>query len=93
MNILLIGTAIMIIINAMICLFRVIKGPTIQDRVLAINIVGSKMLIILVLLAFILRSSVYLDVAVLLILLNFVVIVTISRYLETKSGEVNQIDR
>jgi multicomponent Na+:H+ antiporter subunit F len=79
----------MIIVNAIICLFRVIKGPTIQDRVLAINIVGSKMLIILVLLAFVLRSSIYLDVAILLILLNFVVIVTISRYLETYSGKVN----
>jgi multicomponent Na+:H+ antiporter subunit F len=68
-------------------------GPTIQDRVLAINIIGSKMLIILVLIAFIFKNSIYLDVAILLVLLNFVTILVISRYLETYGGEVNQIER
>ena len=93
MNIFLTGTAIIVILNALVCLYRVIKGPTIQDRVLAINIVGSKTLIILVLVAFIFKSSIYLDVAILLVLLNFIVIVIVSRYLEAYGREANQIDR
>ena len=93
MNTFLIATAIVIIVNAFICLYRVVRGPTIQDRILAINIVGSKTLIILVLMAAILQSSIYLDVAILLVLLNFILIVVISRYLETHGREVNQIDR
>ena len=93
MNIFLTGTAIIVIINALVCLCRVIIGPTIQDRVLAINIVGSKTLIILVLVAFIFKSSIYLDVAILLVLLNFIVIVIVSRYLEAYGREANQIDR
>jgi len=93
LNTLLIATAIVIIVNAFICLYRVVRGPTIQDRVLAINIVGSKTLIILVLMSAILQSSIYLDVAILLVLLNFILIIAISRYLETHGREVNQIDR
>ena len=93
MNIFLTGVAIIVLINALVCLYRVIIGPTIQDRVLTINIVGSKTLIILVLMAFILKSSIYLDVAILLILLNFIVMVVVSRYLEAYGREVNQIDR
>ena len=93
MNIFLTGTAIIVILNAFVCLYRVIKGPTIQDRVLTINIVGSKTLIILVLMAFIFKSSIYLDVAILLVLLNFIVMIVVSRYLETYGREVNQIDR
>ena len=93
MNIFLTGAAIIVTINALVCLYRVIKGPTIQDRVLAINIVGSKTLIILVLVAFIFKSSIYLDVAILLVLLNFIVIVIVSRYLEAYGREANQIDR
>ena len=93
MNIFLTGTAIIVILNALVCLYRVIKGPTIQDRVLAINIVGSKTLIILVLVAFIFKSSIYLDVAILLVLLNFIIIVIVSRYLETCGREVDQIGR
>ena len=93
MNIFLTGTAIIVIINAFVCLYRVIKGPTIQDRVLTINIVGSKTLIILVLMAFIFKRSIYLDVAILLVLLNFIVIVIVSRYLEAYGREANQIDR
>lgn len=93
MNSFLTGTAIIVIINAFLCFCRVIKGPTIQDRVLVINIVGSKTLIILVLMAFIFKSSIYLDVAILFVLLNFIVTVTVSRYLEAHGREVNQIDR
>ena len=93
MNIFLTGAAIIVILNALVCLYRVIKGPTMQDRILAINIVGSKTLIILVLVAFIFKSSIYLDVATLLVLLNFIVTIVISRYLEAYGRETNQIDR
>lgn len=93
MNTFLIVTTTIIIINAFVCLYRVVKGPTVQDRILAINIVGSKTLIILVLMAAILQSSIYLDVAILLVLLNFILIVVISRYLEIHGRGIDQIDR
>ncbi|MFO7773780.1 MAG: monovalent cation/H+ antiporter complex subunit F [Dehalococcoidia bacterium] len=93
MNIFLTGTAIFVVVNAFICLYRAIKGPTIQDRLLTLAIVGSSMLAVLVLLASIFKSSIYLDVAMLFVLLNFIVMIVVSRYLETYDKEVNRSDR
>lgn len=92
MNIFLMGVVIIVITNILVCLYRATKGPTIQDRVLAINIIGSKVLIVLVLMAVIFKNSIYLDVAILLVLLNFIVTIVISRYLEVYGRETNQID-
>lgn len=93
MSIILTGSAIFIAVNALICLYRVIKGPTIQDRLLTLGIVGSNMLAVLVLLTSIFRSSLYLDVAMLFVLLSFIVMIFISRYLETYGREVDDSDR
>lgn len=87
------GAAIFVLANAVICLYRAIKGPTIQDRLLTLAIVGSSMLAILVLLSAILESSIYLDVAMLFVLLSFIIMIVLSRYLETYGREVDDSDR
>jgi multicomponent Na+:H+ antiporter subunit F len=93
LNVFFTATAIFVLVNAFICLYRAIKGPTIQDRLLTLGIVGSSMLAVLVLLASIFKSSLYLDVAMLFVLLNFIVMIVVSRYLETYDKEVNRSDR
>jgi len=93
LNTLLAGAAIFISVNAFICLYRAIKGPTIQDRLLTLGVFGSSMLAVLVLLAAIFESSIYLDVAMLFVLLAFIVMIVVSRYLETYGREVDDSDR
>jgi multicomponent Na+:H+ antiporter subunit F len=87
------GASMFVLVNAVICLYRAIKGPTIQDRLLTLGIVGSSIVAILVLLSAILASSLYLDVATLLVLLSFIVMIVLSRYLETHGREVDDSDR
>jgi len=77
------GVAILLLVNAFLCIYRAYRGPTVVDRILAVNIIGTKTLVVLVLLAFVFRSSFYLDVAVVYGLLNFVVTLAASRFLET----------
>jgi len=93
LNVVFAGAAVFVAANAFICLYRAIKGPTIQDRLLTLGIVGSNMLAVLVLLASIFKSSMYLDVAMLFVLLNFIVMIVVSRYLETYGREVDDSDR
>lgn len=76
-------TGIILAINAFLCLYRAVAGPTLPDRILAINIVGTKTLVILVLIAYIFHQAMYLDVALIYGLLNFIVTVAAARYLET----------
>ncbi len=78
---LLVGLIIMV--NAFLCLYRAVLGPTLPDRIIAVNVVGTKTLIILVLVAYIFGQSMYLDTAFVYALLLFVVTIAVSRYLET----------
>lgn len=77
------GVAILLLLNAFLCLYRAYRGPTVADRVLAVNIVGTKTLVVLALLAFVFHRNLYLDVAVVYALLNFVVTLAAARFLET----------
>jgi multicomponent Na+:H+ antiporter subunit F len=87
LNIILTAAAFVIAVNSLLCFYRTLKGPTVQDRLLGINIIGTKSITLLVLISFILKSDLYLDVAFVYALLNFVVVVAISRYLETRGKE------
>lgn len=74
--------------NALLCLYRAAVGPTVLDRLLAVNIVGTKTLVVVVLVTFIQAESFFLDVGLVYALLLFVVTVAFSRYLETeRKGE------
>jgi multicomponent Na+:H+ antiporter subunit F len=77
------GVAIFMMVNAFACLWRATAGPTVVDRMLAVNIIGTKTLVVLTLLALVFGRSMLLDVALVYGLLNFVITVAASRFLET----------
>lgn len=93
MSIFFAGAAVFVAVNAFICLYRMVKGPTVQDRLLTLGVLGSSMLAILVLLASVYSSYMYLDVAILFVLVSFIVMIFVSRYLETYGREVDDSDR
>ena len=68
-------------------LYRAVKGPTMQDRVLAVNVLGTNTVVILALLAVALDSESFLDIALVYALLNFLMAVAISKF-TVKRGDV-----
>jgi len=83
MNTFLWGVAVFLLVNAFGCLARAVLGPTAVDRLLAINVVGTKTLVVLCLLAFIFERTLFVDVALVYALLNFVVTLAAGRFVET----------
>ena len=80
------AVAAAVMVNAFLCLYQGAKGPTIQDRVISINIVNTKTLVVLLLVFFVIgQPEMYLDIALVYALLNFVVTIAVSRYIETES--------
>lgn len=77
-----VGVGIILATTSFLCLYRAVKGPSAPDRVVAINVIGTKTLVILVLFAFIYGRTLYIDVAIVYALINFLSTLTISRYLE-----------
>ena len=83
MNTFFLAVAAVLVVNAFVCLYRSAAGPTIQDRIIGINIVNTKTMVVLLILSAFLGEELYLDIALVYALLNFVVTITISRYVET----------
>ena len=77
-------TALLILGGAFLALIRAVKGPTTYDRVLAVNVFGTKTVIILALLGYIGNRSGFLDIAVLYALVNFLGTVALLRFVESR---------
>jgi len=67
-------------------LYRAVKGPTMQDRVLAVNVLGTNTVVILGLLAAALGEPTFLDVALVYALLNFLMAIAISKFTVERGG-------
>lgn len=81
----LLGAAAIVIVLAAVTLYRVAAGPTIQDRLVAVNVVGTSAVIAIALVAGGLDRPEYLDIAVVYALLNFVLSIAVARF--TYRGE------
>jgi len=77
------GVLIFLLINAFACLWRGLAGPTLPDRILAANVIGTKTMVVLVLLGLAREQGIWLDVALVYGLLSFTVTLVASRLLET----------
>lgn len=85
-DVLLAGAAAFVVL-AIVVLYRAIRGPTMQDRVIAVNVLGTNTVVILALLSAALDVPSFLDIALVYALLNFLMAVAISKF-TVERGEV-----
>lgn len=83
MNTLLWATLLFLMVNAMACLSRAMLGPTLPDRIVAANVIGTKTMVVLVLLGVARDQVIWLDVALVYGLLSFTVSLVVGRLIET----------
>ena len=67
------------------CLYRIIRGPTIADRMVGLDIFGILVVGICALLAIITDRPFILDVGIAWIILSFIGTITLAKYLENKN--------
>lgn len=83
MNTLLLDFALLFMVLAIIpCVYRVIKGPTIPDRVIAVDAMTTVIVVMLGVYSYVQESVFFMDVALVLAIISFVGTVTISKYLD-----------
>ena len=71
---------------ALVALVRVVRGPTMQDRVIGVNVVGTNTVIAIALAAALFDSPLFLDVALVYALLNFLLSIAISKFTVERGG-------
>jgi multicomponent Na+:H+ antiporter subunit F len=84
-DVLMVGAAVFVLL-AIVVLYRAVVGPTMQDRVLAVNVLGTNTVIILALLSAALDVPSFLDIALVYALLNFLMAVAISKFTVDRGG-------
>ena len=68
-------------------LFRAVRGPTILDRLVGVNAMGSKTTILLIVVGILYgRIDMFIDIALAYALLNFIAILAASRYFHKRKG-------
>ncbi|ELY67173.1 cation:proton antiporter [Natrinema versiforme] len=84
-NVFLVAAGLFVVL-AIAMFYRAVVGPTTQDRLLAVNVLGTNTVVILALLAAGLDQSWFLDVALIYALLNFLMSIAISKFTVERGG-------
>ena len=85
MNIPFLLIAIFISLLIFMPLYRVISGPTVYDRIIGAGLIGTKSILLLAIIGFIYsRLDMFIDLAIVYALLNFVGTIAAAKYLERK---------
>jgi multicomponent Na+:H+ antiporter subunit F len=79
-------TAFAVLIALGLTLARAFLGPTVFDRVLAVNSVGTKTVLLIAVLGFLTGRPDFLDIAIVYALINFIGVVAVLKYV--KYGDV-----
>jgi multicomponent Na+:H+ antiporter subunit F len=85
------GTALALCAFILLCLYRAVYGPTVFDRILGAGFVGTKTVILLVLIGFMYgRIDMFVDLALAYSILNFIVTLIISKYFIKRGVQIHQ---
>mgnify|MGYP000137835884 CR=1 FL=1 len=74
------------VLASTLTLYRVARGPTPHDRVIAVNATGTTTVLVLALVAAAFDQPGFLDVAIVYALLNFLVSIAISKFTVERGG-------
>jgi len=74
--------AIILLIVMALALIRAFKGPTLYDRILAVNTFGTKTVLLIAIVNFLAGRQDFLDIAIVYALINFISVIGILRFFE-----------
>jgi len=75
-----------------ISLYRAIFGPTVLDRMIGANAIGSKTVVLLIIIGFVYRRvDMFVDIALAYALLNFIAVLAASRYFQKRKDLYDEL--
>lgn len=77
-----VAAGIAILITMGLALARGLIGPTIYDRILAVNTFGTKTVLIIAVLGFLMGRPDFLDIALVYALINFIGVIAVLKFFE-----------
>ena len=88
-----IAAAIAVIVGMVLVLVRLFAGPTVYDRVLAVNLFGTHTVLLIAVLGFLTGRPDFLDIALLYALINFVGTIAVLKFFRYRTIGDSGFDR
>jgi len=80
-------TALALVALMTMTLYRAVVGPTVLDRLLGVNGIGSKTVVLLILAGYLFhRVDMFVDIALAYAMLNFIAVIAAARYFQKRKG-------
>lgn len=73
-----------------LALLRAVIGPSVYDRVLAVNMLGTKTVLLLAVIAFLMGRPDFLDLALAYALINFIGILAVLEFFRSRAARNSQ---
>ncbi len=81
-----------ILVTMILALVRALRGPTVYDRILAVNMFGTKTALLLAVIAFLFERPDFLDLALAYALINLVGVLAVLEFIQNKPRDVEATD-
>ena len=72
--------ALAILLAMLLAIIRAVLGPTIYDRILAVNVFGTKAVMLIAVMGFLTKRPEFLDLAIVYALINFIATIAIMKF-------------
>lgn len=74
-------SVILIVLGIMLfaCLIRAVKGPRIADRIVAINMMGTMVMVMIAVLSFLLKESYLVDICLIYAMVSFLAVIVLTK--------------
>lgn len=79
-------TVLVLLLTSFILIYRVIVGPTLPDRVVGFNTITTKLVVVIALLSVLLEEYYLLDLSIVLLMVNGVANLILSKHLEKEGA-------
>ena len=73
------GALVFLAIMVILCLIRAIIGPKIADRVVAVNMMGTMVLVIIAILALLLEEGYLVDICIIYAMISFLAVIILTK--------------
>ena len=75
----LIAALIIFAILLFFCLYRGIKGPQVADRLMAVNMMGTIVIVIITILAILLKEGYLMDIGIIYAMMSFLAVIVLTK--------------
>lgn len=83
---------IVLLVVMVMAIARALLGPSLYDRILAVNMFGTKTVLLIATMGFLFDRPAFLDIAMVYALINFVSMIGVLRYFEYSSAKHPKAD-